>query len=91
MKVTQIMATHILKDKFCDMTDAFALEALGIKSLSCVLEDLILERMDKHCTLGLSDPDHPVQQMHALIVAIRRQVEFSETVVNALLDEGGAA
>ena len=43
--------------------------------------------MKKISTLDKNDPDHPAQQMHALIVAIRRQFETAETLANSITAE----
>lgn len=74
-------------DKVHDLLDEFTLETTGIKGLIGVLEDIVLEDSASKCGLSLCDPMHPVQQMHAILVAIRRQVEHSERLVQTIIIE----
>lgn len=82
------MAKQILDaDKVYDLLDEHALEITGIQGLIGVLEDIVLENSSSNCGLSLCDPAHPVQQMHAIIVAIRRQVKHSERLVQTIILE----
>ena len=80
------MNKTILNRALNEIKEQYNLENMGIRSLLICLEDLILEGTDPGCTLGLNDPAHPEQRMHALLLAVRRQFDASEALVNKLTD-----
>jgi hypothetical protein len=72
-----------------DCVDDFDERALTAQSLLSLLELQILD-VESTCGLGLHDPHHPVQQMHALVVSVRHQLNAVEKIVRSMPDIGKA-
>ena len=66
-----------------DCIDEFDNHNRTAQSLVSVLEMQILD-LDTTCKLEVNDARHPVQQMHALIVALQHQLQEVEKIVYAM-------